>query len=46
MEAGGNPSEDPDVKDDWFYLVNEIGVDVLSEQVSRIMLSLKKETNG
>ena len=44
--AGGNPSEDPDVKDDYFYLVGEIGEDVLSEQINRIRLSLEEENNG
>lgn len=51
LVAGGNPGEDPDVKDDYFYLVGQIGEDILEDvlgkEVKRIMLQIEeKEKNG
>ena len=46
IAAGGCPSEDPDVKDDYFYLVSEYGEDITLETANRIALQMKGKTNG
>lgn len=46
LAAGGVPSEDPDVKDDYFYLVSEYGEDITLEAANRIRLQMKGERNG
>ena len=46
IKAGGSSlSSDPDVKDDYFYLVNELGEDVLNEEFKKIRIELGKD-NG
>ena len=46
LAAGGNPATDPSVKDDYFYLVDEYGIDILNEAVTRIKLQIWKEKYG
>ena len=40
--AGGSPT-DPDVKDDYFYLVTELGEDVLREELGRVVVEMKEK---
>ena len=46
IAAGGSPSTDPDVKDNYYYLVSEYGEDITLETANRIALQMKGETNG
>ena len=46
IAAGGVPSEDPDVKDDYYYLVSAYGADITLETANRIALQMKDEKNG
>lgn len=43
--AGGSAT-DPDVKDDYFYLVSEFGEDVFNEELKKIRIELGKKDNG
>lgn len=46
IAGGGIPSEDPDVKDDYYYLVSEYGADITLETANRIALQMKGGQNG
>ena len=42
MVAGGAP-DDPLVKDDYFYLVSELGEDILREELGRLVVEMKEK---
>ena len=46
IATGGCPAEDPDVKDDYYYLVSEYGEDITLETAGRIAIQMKDEQNG
>ena len=42
MVAGGAP-DDPLVKDDYLYLVSELGEDILREELGRLVVEMKEK---
>jgi hypothetical protein len=34
IAVGGDPSTDPDIKDEYYYLVNEFGEEIFTEAVN------------
>ena len=42
MAAAGAP-DDPLVKDDYFYLVSELGEDILREELGRLVVEMKEK---
>ena len=43
VASGGHP-DDPVVKDDYFYLVTELGEDVFREELGRVVVQLRENS--
>lgn len=43
IAAGGDPTTNPDIKDDYFYLVGEYGEGIFQDEINKLKLTKEQE---